>query len=201
MKTVDVRREDHQDRRNRAEGLHALDHVAAADLLNEFLEKPKRELLGNHVCHEKCAPLWFADAIQLLGEFRLYFGPRKITGKLFPERHIRWFEQFEDFSRQDSLSEQASFFCKSEFGWVAPFHKTRKHFFQQPRTRSELFVETVFDETGDRVVETVRQSEGSSTLTFRAAIAVANVFEKFLRGIGRWCFRISGSGKLSAVII
>ena len=201
MKTVDVWCEDNQNRHNRAEGLHALDHVATADLLNEFFEKPKRQLLGNHVRHEKCAPLRLVDTIQSLGEFRLYLGTRKITGKLFPERHIRGFEQFEDFSRQYSLSKQASFFCKREFGWIAPFHKTRKHFFQQRRTRSELFVETVFDETGDRVVETVRQRERSSAVTCRAAIAVANVFQKFLRGIGRWCFRISGSGKLPAVII
>src|SRR3989442_13673813 len=106
MKTVDVRRKDHQDRRDRAEGLHTLDHVTTADLLNEFFEKPKRELLGNHVRHEKCAALRFADAIQSLGEFRLYLGPRKITGKLLPQRHIRGFKQFEDFSRQHSLTEQ-----------------------------------------------------------------------------------------------
>ena len=63
MKPVDVRGENHQDRRNRAEGLHALHHVAATNLLNEFLEKPKGQLLGHHVRHEKCAPFRFVDSI------------------------------------------------------------------------------------------------------------------------------------------
>ena len=79
VKPVDVWGENYQDRRNRAQSLHALDHVAAADLLNEFLEKSKRELLGDHVGHEKCAALRFADFVQLRGEFCLYLRPREIT--------------------------------------------------------------------------------------------------------------------------
>ena len=65
MEAVDVGRQDDENRCNRAESLHALYHISAADLLNEFVEKSKRELLGYHVRHEKCAPLWFADLIQL----------------------------------------------------------------------------------------------------------------------------------------
>ena len=63
VKPIDVRRKNDQDRHDRAKSLHALDHVAAADLLNEFVEKPKRELLGHHVCHEKCAALRFVDSL------------------------------------------------------------------------------------------------------------------------------------------
>src|SRR2546423_866191 len=63
VKPIDVRRKNDQDRHDRAKSLHALDHVAAADLLNEFVEKPKRELLSHHVCHEKCAALRFVDSL------------------------------------------------------------------------------------------------------------------------------------------
>ena len=181
MKTVDVRRKDHKDRCDRAEGLHALDHVAATDLLNEFFEKPKHELLGNHVRHEKRAALRFADFVQLLGEFRLYFRSGKITGKLLPDRHVCGFKQFEDFSRQDSLSGQARFFCEREFRWVPTFHESRKHFFQQRGARAELFVKTIVNETSDRIVEAVRKGEGSSTLASGRAVAVADLREKFCR--------------------
>ena len=51
MKAVDVRRQNYKDRRDRAESLHALHHVAAAELLNEFVEESKRELFRNHVRH------------------------------------------------------------------------------------------------------------------------------------------------------
>src|SRR5207247_10538380 len=114
-------------------------------------------------------------------EFRFYFRSCKITGKLLPERHVCRLEQFENFSGQHTLSGQARFFREPEFVRIASFHKTRKHFFQQCGARPELFVEMVFDETGDRIVEAVRQGEGSSTVTSRAAIAAANVFEKFCR--------------------
>src|SRR5439155_27016364 len=63
VKSVDVRRKNDQDRHDHAKSLHAFDHVTATDLLNEFLEKPKRELLGHHVCHEKCAALRFVDSL------------------------------------------------------------------------------------------------------------------------------------------
>src|SRR5207249_1592859 len=132
---------------------------------------------------------------------RFYFRSCKITGKLLPERHVCRLEQVENFSGQHSLSGQARFFREREFGWIASFHKTRKHFFQQCGARPELFVEMVFDETGDRIVEAVRQGEGSSTGTSRAAIAAANVFEKFCRRLRVRRFRKSRSGKLSAVII
>ena len=62
VKTVDVGRKNYEDRHDRAQRLHALDHVAAADLLNEFFEESKRELLGDHVRHEKCAAFRLADS-------------------------------------------------------------------------------------------------------------------------------------------
>src|ERR1700741_652704 len=79
VKAVDVRRKNYEDRDNRAKRLHALNHVAAAYLLNEFLEEAKRELLGNHVRHEKCTAFRLADSVQLRGEFRLYLWAREIT--------------------------------------------------------------------------------------------------------------------------
>ncbi len=47
MKAVNVRRQDHEDRRDRAQRLHALHHVPAADLLDEFFEEAKRQLFGD----------------------------------------------------------------------------------------------------------------------------------------------------------
>ena len=73
MKAVEVRREHHQDWRDRAERLHALDHVARADLLNEFLEKTKGELFCDQICHQKSAPLRLGNGADLLAEFRLHF--------------------------------------------------------------------------------------------------------------------------------
>src|SRR5205814_9627502 len=43
VKTVNVGRQNYQDRRDRAQRLDALDDVAAADLLYEFMEEPKCE--------------------------------------------------------------------------------------------------------------------------------------------------------------
>ena len=84
MKAVDVRCQNNEDRRDSAESLHAFNHVTATDLLNEFVEEPKRQLLSDHVRHEKCAPLRFAHLVQLRGKFCLHLRPREITGKLFP---------------------------------------------------------------------------------------------------------------------
>ena len=99
VKAVDVWRQDNQDRRDCAESLHALHHIAAADLLNKFVEEAKRELLGDHVRHEKCAPLRFAHLVQLRGQFRFHVRPREITGKLFPQRYVCGLDEFENFSR------------------------------------------------------------------------------------------------------
>ena len=49
----------------------------------------------------------------------------------------------------------------------------------------------ILDETDDCIVEAVRQGEGSPTVTSRAAIAVADVFEEFCHGLCRWRFRVS----------
>src|SRR6266478_3162744 len=109
VKPVDVWSKNYEDRHNCAKGLYALDHVAAADLLNEFFEESKRELLGDHVRHKKCATLRLADSIQLRSEFRFYLWPREITGKLFPERHVCRLDQFENFSRQNALRDKLHF--------------------------------------------------------------------------------------------
>src|SRR6266853_2990360 len=65
VKTVDVGGKDHQDWQNCAQSLHALNDVAAADMLDEPIEKTKRELLRHHVGHEKRAALRFADIVSL----------------------------------------------------------------------------------------------------------------------------------------
>ena len=57
MKPVNVRSEDDEDRDDGTERLHALQHVAAGDLMDEFLEETKRQLLRDHVSHEKCPAL------------------------------------------------------------------------------------------------------------------------------------------------
>ena len=79
MKAVDIRRKNYEDRYDCAESLHALDHVAAADLLNELFEEAKRQLLGDHIRHKECAALRFADLVQMRRELRLYLRSRKIT--------------------------------------------------------------------------------------------------------------------------
>ena len=72
---------------------------------------------------------------------------------------------------------------------------------QERGARSELFVETILDETGDRIIKTVRKGERGAAVAVRAAVAVADVFEKFLRGFRRWRFCKSRSNELSAVIV
>src|SRR5881227_2589323 len=93
--------------------------------------------------------------------------------------------------RSDSLSSQARFFREREFRRIASFHKTRKHFFQQRGAWPEFFLDIDLVETDDCIVEAVRQGEGSPTVTSRAAIAVADVFEEFCHGLCRWRFRVS----------
>ncbi len=136
MKPVNVGREDHEDRSNRAQGLHALHHVAAADLLNELLEETKRELFGDHVGHEKCPALRLGNSVEILGQLRLHFGLREITGKLFPERHVGRLRQFKNFTRQNALRDETHFFRERELGRIASLHETRKHLLEQRRTRS-----------------------------------------------------------------
>ena len=114
MKSVNVWRQDDEDRRNRAESLHALDHVSATDLLNEFVEESKRQLLGDHVRHEKCAPLRFADLVQLRGQLCLHLRPREITGKLFPKRDVCGFGEVENLSRQNTLHDEFRFLLQCE---------------------------------------------------------------------------------------
>jgi hypothetical protein len=77
--------------------LHAFHHVAGGDLLDEFLEETKRKLLRDHVGHEKCPALRLGNSVEILRELRFHLGPREITGKLFPKRHVRRLPQFKNF--------------------------------------------------------------------------------------------------------
>ena len=158
MKAVDVRRQDHEDRRDRAQSLDALHHVAATELLDKFVEEAKRQLLGDHVRHEKRAPLRFADLVQLRGQFCLYLRPREIAGKLFPERDVCGFGEIENLSGQNTLHDEFRFLLQRELRRSTALHETREHFLQQRPTGAELFVETVLDETRDGVVKAVRQN-------------------------------------------
>src|SRR5205809_1801468 len=109
MKAVNVWRQDNEDRRNGAESLHALDHVPATDLLNEFVEEPKRQLLSDHVRDEKCAPLRLAYLVQLRRQFSLHLRPREITRKLVPERYVRRLGEFKNLSRQHAVHDEFRF--------------------------------------------------------------------------------------------
>ena len=73
--------------------------------------------------------------------------------------------------------------------------------FEQRGTGPKLFVETVLDETGNRVVKTVREGEGSPALTLRTAIPGAHVREKFRCGISRGCLGAGGRDKFTAMIV
>src|SRR4029434_7808664 len=153
---VDIRRQYNENRCNGAESLHTLDHVSASDLLNEFVEEPKRQLLGDHVRHEKCAPLRFAYLVQLRCQLCLHLRPREITGELFPKRNVCRFGKVKNLSRQNTLHYAFRFLVQRELSRVTALHETREHFLQQRPTGTELFVKPVLDETRNRVVETVR---------------------------------------------
>ena len=99
------------------------------------------------------------------------------------------------------MRKDASFLGQRELGWIATLHEPRKHLFQNDCARPQFLVETVLDETGNRVVKTVREGEGSPATSSRAAVACAYVFEKFLGGIGRRRFGAGGRDKFSAVIV
>ena len=110
MKAVNVWRQNHEDRSNRAQGLHALHHVAATELLDKFVEEAKRELFRDHVRHEKRASLRFADLVQSRGKFRLHLWTSEIAGKLFPQRDVRGFGEIKNLSRQNTLHDEFRFF-------------------------------------------------------------------------------------------
>src|ERR1700730_8032230 len=127
MKSIDIRRENDENRGDRAQRLHAFDEIAACDLLNKLLEKAKGELFGHEVGHEKRASFRFSNAVQPLSQHCFYFGLRKIAGKLFPERNVCWLGQVKDFSRQYPLSDEARFFFERELSGILTLHETRKH--------------------------------------------------------------------------
>ena len=62
VKPVNVRREDDQDGRDRAERLHPFHEVPARDLLDKFLEEAKGQLFRDHVRHEKGAAFRFGNS-------------------------------------------------------------------------------------------------------------------------------------------
>ena len=84
---------------------------------------------------------------------------------------------------------------------ILSLHEPRKHLSQQRRGRPEIFGETILNETGERVVETVGKKQRRSALAVDGAIARANLFEKICGGRGGWRFCKSRSDKHSAVII
>jgi len=92
-------------------------------LLNKFIEEAKRELLGDHVRHQKRASLRFADLVQLRGQSCLYRRPREITGKLFPQRDICRLGKIKNFSRQNTLYNEFRFFLQRELGRGTAFHE------------------------------------------------------------------------------
>ena len=99
------------------------------------------------------------------------------------------------------MGEDASFLGQRELGWIATLHEPRKHLFQNDRARPQFLVETVLDETGNRVVKTVREGEGSAAISLRAAVACAHVREKFLGGISRGRLGAGGRDKFTAMIV
>ncbi len=94
-----------------------------------------------------------------------------------------------------------AFSRKRKLGRIAPFHEAREHCLHEGRGRSELFVEAVLHEAGERVVEAVRKGQGSPTVTLRGAGTVANMREKLRRRFGARSFREGGGQEHPAVII
>src|SRR5437764_14518646 len=96
-----------------------------------------------------------------------------------------------------SLSNEGGFLTQSELRRISPFHEARKDLLEQRRGRSQLFVKTFLNETGERVVESVRKGEGSSGATLRLTAARPDMIEKFRRRFRVRCVSNSGRGKCS----
>ncbi len=94
-----------------------------------------------------------------------------------------------------------AFSRKRKLGRIAPFHEAREHCLHEGRGRSELFCEAVLHETGERVVEAVREGQRSPAVTVRGAGTVADMREKLRRRFGARSFREGGGQKHPAVII
>ena len=154
-------------------------------MLDEFFEEAKRELLANQIRHQERAALRFGHALHSPGEQRLHLWLREMTGELFPERNVAALREIEDLSREHALRDELRFLAQGKLGRIAPFHEAREHRLHERRGRSELLVEAVLHETGERVVEAVREGEGSPAVAFRGAGAVADVREKLRRLIWR----------------
>ena len=129
------------------------------------------------------------------------FGRAKCFESPFQSETLRRLGQLEDFSRHHALRDEGGFFAQGEFGRIASFHEAREHCLEQGSARSEAFRKAVLDETGNGVVKTVRQGQGSAAFAARSAFTFADVLEKLLRGS---CARRLGVGagqKFPAVVV
>src|SRR5207244_10605353 len=170
-------------------------------LLHEPLKKTKSQLFRYNVGEKESAPFWLRDDFDFARDLLLHLRPGKIALKFVPKRDISGLGQLENLSGKHTLRNEGGFLTQSELRRISPFHEARKHLLEQHRARSQLFVETPLNKTGERVVESVRKGKGSSGATLGLAAARPDMSEKFRR---RFCLRRfgkSGSEKFSAVII
>ena len=166
MKSIDVRREHDEDRSDPAQCLHAFDDVSGRDLLDEFLEESKRELLADEIRHQERAALRFGHAIHRLGEHCLHFRSGEMAGEIFPERNVCRLGQLENFPGHNALRDEGRLFPQRKLGRIESLHEARKHLPNQWGARSEFFGETILNETGESVVKTVRERQRSAALPF-----------------------------------
>ena len=201
VKAVNVRREQHQDGHDRAQRLHAFDHVAAADLLDELFEQPKGQLFGHGIRHQKSPALRLDCAFELRRADRLRLRFVKLVRQLFPQRHVRRFHQVENSSRDDALREDGRFVPEGQLGRIASLHEAREHLLHQRCTRPEFFLEAVLNETGHRVIKAVRQRQRRAAVAFGVATSFAHEGEKCLHRIRRRRLGVSRGEELPAVIV
>ena len=79
--------------------------------------------------------------------------------------------------------------------------KRENIFSQQRSTGSELFVETVLDETPDGVVKAMRQNQWRSALAEWCAIARPKQFQKLFGRPRSRCLCESGGRKLPSMVV
>ena len=158
-------------------------------------------MLRYNVGEEKSATFRFCDHFDFARNLFLYFRPGEIAREVVPKRNIGRLGQLENLSGKHTLSNEGGFLTQSEFRRISSFHETRKHLLEQRRARSQLFVKTSLNETGERVVESVRKGEGSSGATLGLTAASSDMSEKFGRRFGLGRFSKSGSEEFSTVIV
>ena len=157
--------------------------------MDELVEQPIGQLFRNRVRHEECPTLGIGNAVERGRTVCLCLGFLELIRQFLPQRHVRWFDQVEEFSRNDALRENSRFVLQRQLGGIAAFHEPREHLLNQCRAWSEFLVEMVLNEQGDGIVKTVRQRERRASLTASFAVARADVSEKFF---GRICLRRFG---------